>query len=175
MKAFTFTAPTTAAEAEAMMGQHVTCPDGVIRKIGGCGLSGMVVSLSFGKYDKTGKVEATWSTTHGFELRADRARRVWDAEWHALKADDWVLIESVFPGISTRADRETCKAGQRLLSAAKARLVKDGRLEHATCSRCGGCGRYSYNQIDGDRCFGCNGTGKAVPSTRAALRAIRCA
>ncbi len=28
------------------------------------------------------------------------------------------------------------------------------------CSRCGGCGRYSFNQIDGDRCYGCNGIGK---------------
>lgn len=26
------------------------------------------------------------------------------------------------------------------------------------CSRCGGTGRYSYNPIDGDRCYGCNGT-----------------
>lgn len=30
------------------------------------------------------------------------------------------------------------------------------------CSRCGGSGKYSYNQIDGDRCFGCNGKGKAI-------------
>jgi len=175
MTAAIFNAPADHAAALAMMGRHVTCPDGIVRKIGGCGLSGMVVSLSFGKYDKTGKVEATWSTTHGFELRADRARREWDAEWHALKADDWVLIESVFPGVSTRADRETCKAGQRLLLAAKTALVKQGRLPHATCSRCGGSGRYSYNQTDGDRCYGCNGTGKTVPSTRAALRAVRCA
>jgi DnaJ-class molecular chaperone len=25
------------------------------------------------------------------------------------------------------------------------------------CGRCGGTGRYSYNQMDGDRCYGCNG------------------
>lgn len=31
------------------------------------------------------------------------------------------------------------------------------------CSRCGGCGRYSFNQIDGDRCFGCNGHGVMKP------------
>lgn len=27
------------------------------------------------------------------------------------------------------------------------------------CRRCGGSGRYSYNTIDGDRCYGCGGTG----------------
>lgn len=35
-------------------------------------------------------------------------------------------------------------------------------FEHTICGRCGGCGRYSYNQIDGDRCFGCLGTGFAL-------------
>lgn len=35
-------------------------------------------------------------------------------------------------------------------------------FEHTTCGRCGGCGRYSYNQIDGDRCYGCHGTGFAL-------------
>lgn len=25
------------------------------------------------------------------------------------------------------------------------------------CGRCGGSGRFSYNQVDGDRCYGCNG------------------
>lgn len=33
-------------------------------------------------------------------------------------------------------------------------------LEIEICGRCGGGGRYSYNQIDGDRCYGCGGSGK---------------
>ena len=32
-----------------------------------------------------------------------------------------------------------------------------------TCGRCGGSGRYSWNQISGDTCFGCGGSGQAVP------------
>jgi len=32
-------------------------------------------------------------------------------------------------------------------------------FEREPCSRCGGCGRYSYNQITGDRCFKCGGRG----------------
>lgn len=34
------------------------------------------------------------------------------------------------------------------------------------CGRCGGCGRYSWNQISGDTCFGCNGTGHRQPGKR---------
>ena len=34
------------------------------------------------------------------------------------------------------------------------------------CPRCGGSGHYSYNQIDGTRCFGCNGTGHKIFNVR---------
>ena len=34
------------------------------------------------------------------------------------------------------------------------------------CARCGGSGSYSYNQISGSRCFGCNGHGVETPSER---------
>ena len=34
------------------------------------------------------------------------------------------------------------------------------------CGRCGGSGRYSFNQIDGDRCYGCNGTGHRAMGNR---------
>ncbi len=33
-----------------------------------------------------------------------------------------------------------------------------------TCGRCGGGGRYSYNQMSGDTCFGCGGSGQIAPS-----------
>ena len=36
----------------------------------------------------------------------------------------------------------------------------DRKLETETCSRCGGCGRYSYCQRFGDTCFKCRGVGK---------------
>ena len=35
------------------------------------------------------------------------------------------------------------------------------------CPRCGGSGHYSYNQIDGTRCYGCNGSGTAILTVRA--------
>lgn len=34
------------------------------------------------------------------------------------------------------------------------------------CQRCGGSGHYSYNQMDGTRCYGCRGTGYATISVR---------
>jgi hypothetical protein len=40
-----------------------------------------------------------------------------------------------------------------------------------TCGRCGGSGRYSYNQMDGDRCYGCGGSGKKLPALTAPLLA----
>lgn len=36
------------------------------------------------------------------------------------------------------------------------------KLETKTCSRCGGCGRYSWCQRFGDRCFKCGGSGKVL-------------
>ena len=36
-----------------------------------------------------------------------------------------------------------------------------------TCPRCGGSGHYSYNQMDGTRCYGCGGTGISVQKVRA--------
>lgn len=32
-------------------------------------------------------------------------------------------------------------------------------FEHTTCARCGGSGRFSFNAIHKDRCYGCGGTG----------------
>ncbi len=34
------------------------------------------------------------------------------------------------------------------------------------CPRCGGSGHYSYNQMDGTRCYGCNGSGIKVMNVR---------
>ncbi len=33
------------------------------------------------------------------------------------------------------------------------------KIETTTCGRCGGCGKYSFNQISGSTCFGCGGSG----------------
>ena len=35
-------------------------------------------------------------------------------------------------------------------------------FENETCGRCGGTGKHSFNQIDGDRCYGCSGSGRRL-------------
>ena len=46
--------------------------------------------------------------------------------------------------------------------------------EKTECSRCGGGGHYSYNQMTGSICFKCNGSGKQFTRKgNAALKAIR--
>lgn len=42
--------------------------------------------------------------------------------------------------------------------------------EKEPCPRCGGSGRYSYNQIDGSRCYGCGGTGQRLTKRGAATK-----
>ena len=42
------------------------------------------------------------------------------------------------------------------------------RLERQTCGRCGGSGKYSYCQMYGDRCFGCQGRGEVLTKRGAA-------
>lgn len=44
------------------------------------------------------------------------------------------------------------------------------QFETETCSRCGGTGRYSFNQMDGDRCYGCGGKGIKLTKRGAAAR-----
>lgn len=43
-------------------------------------------------------------------------------------------------------------------------------FEHVTCSRCAGSGEYSYNQIDGSRCYGCCGNGWVLTKRGKAAR-----
>jgi predicted nucleic acid-binding Zn-ribbon protein len=46
-----------------------------------------------------------------------------------------------------------------------------------TCTRCGGSGQYSFNMIDGTRCYGCGGTGRKYASKKvgAAVNAMKAA
>ncbi|MFG6500164.1 hypothetical protein [Sulfitobacter sp. 1A15106] len=46
------------------------------------------------------------------------------------------------------------------------------QYETETCGRCGGSGRYSYNQIDGDRCYGCSGSGSRLTKRGGAAKAF---
>lgn len=45
-------------------------------------------------------------------------------------------------------------------------------FENVTCGRCGGTGHYSFNLIDGTRCYGCNGKGWKLTKRGAAAKAV---
>lgn len=50
------------------------------------------------------------------------------------------------------------------------------KFEYETkdCSRCGGSGRYSFNMMDGDKCYGCNGSGKQLtPAAKKTMKAVK--
>lgn len=49
---------------------------------------------------------------------------------------------------------------------------KPSPFEQRECTRCGGSGRYSYNMLDGDRCYGCGGKGVQLTKRGAAARAF---
>lgn len=44
--------------------------------------------------------------------------------------------------------------------------------EKEPCGRCGGSGRYSFNQIDGSRCYGCGGSGLRLTKRGRAAKAF---
>lgn len=45
-------------------------------------------------------------------------------------------------------------------------------FEKETCGRCGGSGSYSYNQVDGSRCYGCAGKGERLTKRGSAAAAF---
>jgi len=46
------------------------------------------------------------------------------------------------------------------------------KFESETCGRCGGSGKFSFNLMHGDRCYGCSGTGAKLTKRGAAARAF---
>lgn len=44
-------------------------------------------------------------------------------------------------------------------------------FETTECTRCGGSGKYSFNPLDGDRCYGCRGTGSQLTRAGKAAKA----
>lgn len=118
---------------------------------------------------------AILSNRYGFEPIEQHKARLWDRGLDKLGKQERRLIDIMFGDRLQSPTRYALKEPARLVNVAKARLVKAGKLEHRTCTRCGGSGHYSYNQIDGTRCFGCAGSGKMLPTTADALKAAEAA
>lgn len=142
----------------------------------GKGISGSgdnaTFSVAFGNFSN--ESTHSWSTENGFETRTEVRNRIWDAVFLARTDDEIALLNAAFGAKIASDERHALKTADKLVDVAKRQLIKAGKLEADTCGRCGGSGHYSYNQTDGTKCFGCSGSGKKMPSTKDALKAIRC-
>lgn len=168
----TFTPPESIADCGSLLNskEPILCPDGIARYVFSYGYSGDNIHVTFSDKPMNTEFSAMWSRDNGFETAAEQKNRLWDKGWNDLKEPEKKLIINVFGDVSVREDRRKFKEAPRLVSAAKVRLIKAGKIDYKVCGRCGGSGRYSFNMIDRDRCYGCNGSGKALPSTRDALK-----
>jgi hypothetical protein len=117
------------------------------------------VMLSHGHYDMV-KLEEIMSgqlTLHPdcYVLYNEEARAFsWSREYERLTASTRWMIDVAIPELPTVEERKQYRV-DKLVSVAKARIMKAGFT--TVCGRCGGTGHYSYNQIDGTRCYGCGG------------------
>ena len=173
----TFTAPKTYPEAKAIMGQYVETPIGTLR-CSGAGLSGVAgtptekFSIHFHDQD-SGRVEISWDSVDGWVTEEERSAKVWEAEWAKLPKNARALINLVVGDELFNLPTGHRSKVHKVLRIAKRRLIKAGKMALKTCGRCGGSGRFSYNQMDGDKCYGCGGSGKVLPTTFESLKAAR--
>ncbi len=86
---------------------------------------------------------------------------LWSEEYEKLKPLEQQLIQVFHPGVDQRVTSKTYMPNRLLVGIRKWCLKRENlRL---TCPRCGGTGHYSYNQIDGTRCFKCSGWKYILP------------
>jgi len=169
-----FAPPASYAEACEMMGCVVMLPNGEVACIKSVG-AGDDISVYFAPIEGPHRWLAYWSSKRGFETQHDRKARLWDEGAAKLSATSRKMIITVLGDVFSREDRANLKDPARLANVAKVHLNKAGKLDYENCSRCGGSGHYSYNQISGTRCFNCNGKQFVFPSDSKALKAaLRC-
>lgn len=85
-------------------------------------------------------------------------KQAWTSEFHRMNTDQQRLIAAVFPDVMTR---DNLKPPKTIYEIAVAKIHKAGLTR--VCPRCGGTGNFSYNQIDGTRCFKCGGRKYTLP------------
>lgn len=68
----------------------------------------------------------------------------------------------------TPAQQATVAEIAKALQTTEGNAIKRAHAMKLTpvCTRCGGCGNFSFNQINGTTCFGCNGNGHTAPKAK---------
>lgn len=113
-----------------------------------------------------------WDCKFGWENKSQRYCRNWRDEFSKLSKNIQKIILFQFPDLLS-IDLTELKPAARIYHVACVNLTKRGIIEKEICSRCSGSGHYSYNQMDGTRCFKCRGQKETYPSATEILRAIR--
>ncbi len=110
------------------------------------------------------------------ELTGNEAfARFWKMEFEKLAEEERELVLAVFPNVLELTEAGRVKAlPDKAVKIAKTNIYKNHKELMKTCSRCGGSGRFSWNQRDGDMCFKCRGTGYTFPKfTKKYLQQVR--
>jgi hypothetical protein len=84
----------------------------------------------------------------------------WEKAFNNLGETDQWKIKTVVSEIFNKPELKAANDVTKCLAVANTRIKK---VFGETCGRCGGSGHYAYNQIDGTKCYGCNGTKKKLP------------
>lgn len=120
--------------------------------------------MSIGHYDMA-KLEAEINScmsgmTNCYALYNEDAREFsWCRAYDDLSEVSRWMIDVAIPELPAIEDRMKHRV-DKLVAVARSRIIKAGFS--VTCSRCGGSGHFSYNQVDGTLCYGCSGRKSAM-------------
>ena len=99
---------------------------------------------------------------YDYKTGREAARFLFDNDRAAASDFDRWLVDTVIFELKDDPDGIRGRYSfTKLRGVALARLKENGFM--VACGRCGGSGHYSYNQIDGTRCYGCNGQKVRLP------------
>lgn len=163
----TFTAPTNFEECKALMGTTIATPTGAFECTGASGQGRNDFGINF----RAGNL--SWDNVNGWQTAAERKAAQWNKAWNKLPNNARDLISFTIGNALGKVSMDRRADVQKCLRIAKRSLIKAGKIEMNTCGRCGGTGKFSFNQITGSVCFGCNGAGKLLPSTSACLKVAK--
>lgn len=115
------------------------------------------IKRSHGHYDfdKLKTEMETYVNESCYVLYNEDARKFsWEWKYNRITENQKWMIDTTIKELPTTEGRMKHSV-EKLIGVAQARIVKAGFTE--PCTRCGGNGHYLYNQVDGTRCYGCQG------------------
>ena len=141
-------------------------PYGKIKQRGSAGASGDWYRAEF---ELENGDTVYWDSEVGWENETEHEQRMkkeriesWNLSWQGLSETKREFILLIFPNLLEQ-DKSKMKSANNYVAFALHEAVRKSLIELEVCSRCGGDGHYSYNQMHGTMCYGCGGNGKSYP------------